>query len=375
VRLGKSLGYLKKKGAKSQIDLSKKGFLVALNRLVEGAQIVFEKNDVTKGNEVPLPLSVIDSSRHYHVLLIFDGTNWRDPVLLTKDFLFNPMSLREVSRCHALSGIVIRKVCRLRCFYLQYTITLHFSHTFIVCQERLYICLPHMQRFSPIAWDTTIQVVPFFLLSNSMPFPILARSWQLPSKKDEAWRDNSFLADEMDNVDDNLSSDDDLTAATPSIKCKGLTPFQVHKSDGAKGQNGHVSIHVVERGETLQMSGINLREPFFIQLAQRLHVVGESDETSSMWSKPLQIEFGKLRTGINPKGSFALPKIPLDIGDSCSVLIDVSVEGGIRMPICTIYSPCWIMNKTGAKLEYKVKLSSLVSLISDGFLQFIQMKI
>jgi hypothetical protein len=33
------------------------------------------------------------------------------------------------------------------------------------------------------------------------------------------------------------------------------------------------------------------------------------------------------------------------------------------------------MNKTGAKLEYKVKLSSLVSLISDGFLQFIQMKI
>lgn len=251
--------------------------------------------------------------------------------------------------------------------------------TFIVWQERLNICLPHMQRFSPVAseskksimhrtaWDTTIQVVPFFLLSNSMPFPILARSWQLPSKKDEAWRDNSFLADEIDDVDDNLSSDDDLTAATPSIKCKGLTPFQVHKADGSKGQNGHASIHVVERGETLQMSGINLREPFFIQLAQRLHVVGKTDETSTMWSKPLQIEFGKLRTGINPKGTFALPKIPLDIGDSCSVLIDVSVEGGIRMPICTVYSPCWIMNKTGAKLGYKVKISSLVSVNSRCF--------
>ena len=117
MRLGKSLGYLKKNGAKSktgaksQIDLSKKGFLVKLNRLVEGAQIVHEKDDVTKGAEVPLPLSVLDSSHHYHALLVYDGTSWRDPVLLTKDFLFNPKNLREVTRCHALSGIVVRKVC------------------------------------------------------------------------------------------------------------------------------------------------------------------------------------------------------------------------------------------------------------------------
>ena len=77
VRLGKSLGYLKKKITKSktctrsQIDCSKKGFLIALNRLVEGAQIVYERDDVTKGVEVPLPLSVLDSSHHYHVLLVF----------------------------------------------------------------------------------------------------------------------------------------------------------------------------------------------------------------------------------------------------------------------------------------------------------------
>lgn len=114
VRLTKGLRYLRKRGAKSQIDYSKRGFSVGLSRLVDGAQIVYEKDDATKGAEVPLPLSVLDSSRHYHVLLIFDGANWRDPVLLTKDFIFNPMSVREVSRCHALSGIVIRKVCRLR---------------------------------------------------------------------------------------------------------------------------------------------------------------------------------------------------------------------------------------------------------------------
>lgn len=223
------------------------------------------------------------------------------------------------------------------------------------------------------AWDTTIQVVPFFLLSNSMPFPIFARSWQLP-KKDETWRDYSFLADEMDESNDEiLSSDDDITSATPSIKCKGISsPFQVHKSDESRGHNSNF-LHVVARGETLQMSGINLREPLFLQMSQKLNAVGPTDDNSVMWSKPIQIDFGKLRTGINPKGTFALPKIPLELGDSCSVLLDVSVEGGTRMPICTIFSPCWIMNKTGAKLGYKIKVSNLVSsnsrVILHGFKQ------
>lgn len=231
-----------------------------------------------------------------------------------------------------------------------------------------------MQQFTPVtkdakksimrrtAWDTTIQVVPFFLLSNSMPFPVLARTWQCP-RKDESWRDASFLSAEMDDMnDENMSSDDDLTSATPSIKWKGGASPQVHKPDDSKGRNGHFSIDVVERGQTIQMSGINLRESFFIQFAQKIHSTGKSCDLDVMWSKPLQIELGRLRTGINPKGSFALPKIPLDLGDNCSVLVDVSVEGRIRMPICTIYSPCWIMNKTGAKLGYKVKVSSLVSL-------------
>ena len=87
VRLGKSLGYLKKRGTKSQVDLSKRGLVVALKRLVEGALIVFEKDGVTKGAEAPLPLNVLDSS-HYHALLIqpmsYSGGPWRDPVLLTK---------------------------------------------------------------------------------------------------------------------------------------------------------------------------------------------------------------------------------------------------------------------------------------------------
>ena len=113
VRLGRALGYLRKRGSKNRIDLAKKGLVAALKRLVDGALIVYEQDDVT--NEAPIPLSVLDSS-HNHALLIQDNTgytsdSWRDPVLLTKDFLFNQANIREVSRCHALSGVVIQRVC------------------------------------------------------------------------------------------------------------------------------------------------------------------------------------------------------------------------------------------------------------------------
>ena len=116
VRLGKTNAFLhvRKRGVKSKIDLTRKGLVGMLNGLVEGALIVYEK-DAAKGVDTPLPLQVLESS-HFHALLIQDltgdGNGWRDPVLLSKDFLHNPMSIRQVSRCHALSGIVVRKVCR-----------------------------------------------------------------------------------------------------------------------------------------------------------------------------------------------------------------------------------------------------------------------
>lgn len=112
VRLRKAIGYLQKNGTQSQIDLTKKSLMIALKRLVDGALIVYEKDDVSNGVDAPLPLSVLDSSQN-HALLIQDLTGestWRAPVLLNKDFLFNPQNIREVSRCHALSGVVVRKV-------------------------------------------------------------------------------------------------------------------------------------------------------------------------------------------------------------------------------------------------------------------------
>ena len=69
VRL-KTLGYLKKRGTR-QLDLTKKRLVVALKRLVEGALIVYERDEISKGVDAPLPLNILYSS-HYHALLIQD---------------------------------------------------------------------------------------------------------------------------------------------------------------------------------------------------------------------------------------------------------------------------------------------------------------
>ena len=159
------------------------------------------------------------------------------------------------------------------------------------------------------AWDTTIRVVPFFLLSNSMPFPIQVRTWQLftPKKDDDAsWRDSSFLAAHPDDASDDCpSSDEDLSSATPSIKGWGGGD-KFHQPSGLEDHRSYFS--VIERGETLRLSGINLQQPLYVQFSQKLQVSGDSDETDCMWSKPLQLDLGKLRTGINPRGWFSLPK-------------------------------------------------------------------
>ena len=204
------------------------------------------------------------------------------------------------------------------------------------------MCLPDKNRSRPAAsdaksilrrtaWDTTIQVVPFFLISNSLPFPILARTWQLfipKNNDDDLWRDSSFLAAHPDDLsDENSSSDEDLSSSNSSIKGWGGADKFHQPSGGLEGRQCYFS--VIGRGETLRLSGINLQQSLYVQFSQKLQESGEADGTDYMWSKPLQLELKRLRTGINPRGWFSLPKLFLDLGDSCQVVADVSIEGAI----------------------------------------------
>jgi len=345
VRLGKSpLNFRSKHGTKLKIDLAKKNLIPALRRVVEGAPIVYEKSGIKEGDAAPLPLDVLDSS-HFHALLIQplterENNSWRDPVLLTKDFLFNPTNIGDVTRCHCLSGIVVRK-------------------------ERLNVHLSDKHRNTPTAsdtkrsilrrtaWDTTIQVVPFFLLTNSLTFPIVVRTWQTSNEiEDELLWDEPLLpTTSADGIYENASSDDDPSSATPSIRGRRTTPEDTHLSSGA-GSSDHYSQDHVAIGQTLRLSGVNLRESLFLQVSQRVNA--SEEEVKFLWTNPLRVQLSKMRTGVNRKGLSQLPTLVLDLGDNCDCLVDVTLEGGTRVPVCTIYSPYWIMNKTGSKLEYKI---------------------
>jgi len=350
VRLA-SLDHLRKRGSKHLLDLTKKNFIAVLRQLVEGAPIVYEKKGISesigkKNYSSPIPLDVLDSS-HFHCLLIQDATNsennsWRDPILLTKDFLLNPMHVGEITRCHAMSGILVQKE------------RLNVKNS--DAKDKYFADnASNRSILRRTAWDTTILCVPFFLLLNSLPFPLMVRTWAYSEgDEDDLWDDVPVL-DSCESNEWDLSSDDDTSFVTP--KLRGMLSGQFHYSTDI-GHHDYFTLDCVGRGDTLRLSGINLRQPLFIQVSQYVETADERD-AELMWTSPLQLNLFKLRTGMNSKkGVLSLPKRVLDIGDDCDALVDVSVEERIRMPICTIYSPFWIMNKTGMKLQYRVSNQS-----------------
>ena len=342
VRLGKSAGQFSKQGMqkrnKKAVDLTKKYLITALNRAVEGAPIVYERMCKGEGDVVALPLAFLVSSS-FHAILIQDvagkaNNAWRSPLLFTRDFLFNPMNIRDVFRYHTMSGVAIQKERH----DVQQT-GRHRYKSFSGDTKN------NMMRRT--AWDVTILVVPYFLCMNSLPFPISVRLRQHAIKdQDDDW-DGAAAALLVD-PESSSSSDDDGTAMTPSIKGK-VGGDQYHLSTSYVGDYYHED--VIDVGETIRLSGINLSHPLFIEVSQ--HV--QTDVADSILrASPIQLDLQKLQTGMNKKGSRSLKEIILDLGDNCDCLVDVSLDRATKMPLCTIYSPYWLINKTGMKLEYRV---------------------
>ena len=338
VRLPQKLGYLQKRNTKL-VDLTKKNLAAALRRVAKGALIVHEML-ISEGSVASVPLNIV-LSMHYHALLFQDvsgeeSDTWRDPVLLTKDFLFNEVKLREVSKCHTISGINIRK-------------------------ERLNVHSSAERRGKAIkadsvrsiwcmtAWDTTITVVPFFLLSNAMPFPILIKAWQYrASDENEQWRDPAMFTDPIsEHSNENESnSDGETSSKSPSLMGRSTSTEMYHLPTGSRSDN-YYSLSSLESGKTLRLCGISLSCPLYIQFSQRLR------GTLHEWSNVANIKLQKLRTGINPnKGALSLKSLPIRLGDNVDCFIDAAVERGICRG--ALYSPFWICNHSGMKLEYRV---------------------
>lgn len=215
----------------------------------------------------------------------------------------------------------------------------------VVKKERLNVHLPAKHKKSPVAsdskrsilrrtaWDTTIQVVPFFLLSNSLTIPIVVRTWQTSTEEDddELWDEPLLPVAPADGMNEDSGSDEDLSFATPSIRGGRALQEDIHFSSGTRN-SGHYSQDNVAIGQSLRLSGVSLREPLFIQVSQR---VDASEEVQFMWANPLRVDLSKMRTGVNQKGLKKLPQLVLDLGDNYDCLVDVTLEGGTKVPVCT----------------------------------------
>ena len=337
VRLPKKLGYLQKRNTKL-VDLTKKNLAAALRRIVSGSLIVHELI-INEGSVAAVPLNIVLST-HYHALLFQDVSGeesdaWRDPVLLTKDFLFNEMHLREVKKCHTLSGINIQKE----------RLTVHTS-----AERRGKNIASDSTIWSRTAWDTTISVVPFFLLSNAMPFGIFIKAWQhRASDENELWREPSFFTDlttEHSNESES-NSDGETSSKSPSLMGRSTSTALYHLPTGSRGDD-YFSLSCLKSGKTLRLCGIDLSCPLFIQFSQGLR------GTTNEWSNVATINLQKLRTGLNPnKGALSLKSLPIRLGDTVDCFIDAAV---VERGICrgALYSPFWISNQSGMKLEYRV---------------------
>lgn len=338
VRLPQKLGYLQKRNTKL-VDLTKKNLAAALRRVVKGALIVHEML-ISEESVAAIPLSIVLSS-HYHALLFQDvsgeeSDTWRDPVLLTKDFLFNDMELREVSKCHTMSGISIRKE----------RLNVHSSD-----ERRGNTSKADSARsiWSRTAWDTTITVVPFFLLSNAMPFPISIKTWQYrASDENEMWMDPTMFTDPASEHSNENESDSDgeTSSKSPSLMGRSTNTALYHLSTGSSSDD-YYSLSSLKAGATLRLCGINLSCPLYIQFSQELR------GTSNEWSNVATVKLQKLRTGINPKkGAVSLKSLSIRLGDNVDCFIDTTVERGICRGL--LFSPFWISNQSGLKLEYDV---------------------
>lgn len=338
VRLPQKLGYLQKRSTKL-VDLTKKNLAAALRRVAKGALIVHEMF-ISEESVAAVPLNIV-LSMHHHALLFQDvngeeSDTWRDPVLLTKDFLFNDTHLREVSKCHTMSGIKIRKE-RLN------------VHSSSERRGKVLTADSVKNIWSRTAWDTTITVVPFFLLSNAMPFPILIKAWQYRANdENELWRDPTVFTDPISEHSNKNETDSegDLSSKSPSLMGRSTNTEIYHLPTGSIGDD-YYSLSSLDSGKTLRLCGIDLACPLYVQFSQRIQ--GALNE----WSNVAVVRLQKLRTGINPnKGALSLSSLPIRLGDNVDCFIDIAVERGICRG--AIYSPFWISNQSGMKLEYRV---------------------
>jgi hypothetical protein len=338
---------------RAQRHLSKKKFMNVLDSLGDDAKIVYEKNGISRLEKVPLPVFVI-LSPSMHMLYVRDSDPreeqpWRPGILLHRDFLFNDSHRGEITRYHARAGVNIER-------------------------DRLSLWekggSDSGQAETVTSWDTTIQVLPFFVFTNALPFAVKFTCWQNSGKKgsnfvssqppgvaavDDQGKD--FL--DAGNDYDTLSSDGSGTSAG-----KGKGKHAKRHSREKSATTSFIEKGRVAEGDEISFNGIDTKQPLFISVAQamnngrkngRTHKsrnVGRSPEDAIYWTAPMRIDVDRLQAWGSSSGKVSLPTVSVELGDEADLALNTIVERNGTVS-CTLFSPYWVINKSGMKMEYR----------------------
>lgn len=335
-------------------------------------------NGVQVGERVCIPLSIM-LSNNTHLLFIKDSeqNQWRAPIPLTRSFLWNfgPAKSSAVDEHH------IERCIQIKCDRLTRKPT---------ASE-----IKRNQRHQS-ALDTTIHILPSVLLSNSTPLRLKYRCWQHHSavKSGVGLNMMNNLTEGIERFiglnDSNDSDDDEPSGIDPtpmrkesrkhshsnnplgssltkwgggklSLKdigkkvmkaqhiAKRTRAFTAVESRSMKrkvgfgrGNNSRpfFSTNTIEKGMDVKLVGVNMKEDLFISISR-----GDDDEIG--WSKPMKLDMKKFAS--NKRGD----EQQCSLGPDLDIEIAMSVGRNSKRR-CTIFSPDWIINKTGMALQYKL---------------------
>ena len=316
--------------------------------------------DLDEGENAGIPLNVV-LSKSLHFLRIRDEgqSKWRNPVIFDRDFLWNLKADRDVSRAHARVGInVVRKQ-----LINEGGTTIHRAPAPSVHSRRgsnANAHAPPSVALQPTkAWDTAIRVLPSIVLSSSLPFNVQFHCFQKvkkgygdpfqnntppwsssslrnggqPKKKKKKKRSNhGFGFRKQKNKTFKFSRP---SSSSSSIGSKGRAIMGTSRGDAAPfNSKGTIKV-----GSEVKLTGVDLNESLWISISR--------EDGSSRESNPIELNLKAM------SGGRALPTVRGNLEDE----VIFKVSGAHMRNTCkmlNIFSPYWVVNKTGMSLQYEV---------------------
>ncbi|GMI02432.1 hypothetical protein TrLO_g24, partial [Triparma laevis f. longispina] len=368
------------------------------------SSLVFSLTMKEAGERAAIPLNCLISSK-LHLLRVKDlgQDKFRTPILLDREFLWNLSNLKEVNNLHRTMGIRVART-RLNCqkgHSSAHRRTLQEKIDFSqnpVQEGRARFAAEKAKRVrakanasnrnlglgeeSPThsatsrqhtqkAWDTTLFILPSVVISNSLPFSVNFRCRQKlqGEEKDAHSRSNHHkqLLGEMYGSKHEVtlagkrkSSSDKKAERRNSMVGKILSKtrhtknkvFKKRRSSSAGGgQTNHYSTSranyvpfrmegKVAKGSEFKLTGVDMGEALLIQICK---------DGDGRWSPEIELHVSNFL-----KGSQTLSPVRGTLSNWNVSFTISGVTTPTQIHRVSLFSPYWIVNRTGCALSYMV---------------------